>query len=424
MSLDAEAAALPAPVVPIAWALYDLAYTMFTFVVFARFFNTWLINDLHRPDIYLGITQLVTAVGVVVLTPIAGAMADHHGRRKPFLVTFTVAAALGAMAIGVVPVADGVLPALVLSGLCALATQLAFAQYDPMLADVASERDWGRVSGLAVMLGFVGIIVGLVLVGELIVADGDKQGAFIPAGIFYLAFALPCFVFVREHGHARGSVSIATSARASLRRLRQTARDIGSHRPIVRLLAARFLYTDAVGTLNIYLAVYITRVGGFSESQKNLVLALGVAAAGAGALVAGRVIATSGPRRPLLVVLPIYAGALMLTAAFGTRWSVWLLAPVVGAALGTVWTSDRVFMLRLTPPDRRGEMFGFFNLVGRAAAAIGPVLLWGGAIYLLHDRTGWLGELGASRVALGLLACSTIAGFLVLRPLSDLPRHS
>ena len=47
-------------------------------------------------------------------------------------------------------------------------------------------------------MGFVGIIFGLLVVAELIVGEGSKQRAFIPAAIVYLVFALPAFLLVRE----------------------------------------------------------------------------------------------------------------------------------------------------------------------------------------------------------------------------------
>jgi MFS-type transporter involved in bile tolerance (Atg22 family) len=96
-----------------------------------------------------------------------------------------------------------------------------------------------------------------------------------------------------------------------------------------------------------------------------------------------------------------------------------VLAPVLGISLGTVYTVDRVFMLALTPPELRGELFGIFNLIGRVAQALGPFVLWGGTIFVLHDLTGWLSALDASRVSLALIAAAALVGLNVVRPLDD-----
>ncbi|MCW2962272.1 MAG: Permease of the major facilitator superfamily [Thermoleophilia bacterium] len=171
--------------------------------------------------------------------------------------------------------------------------------------------------------------------------------------------------------------------------------------------------------MNIYAIIYIGRVGDFSEREKNLILLLVVACAGAGAIGSGWVSGLLGPRRTLLRIMPMFALGIAIVAIAGAPWTVWVLAPVVGITLGTVYTVDRVFMLALTPPELRGELFGFFNLIGRVAQALGPFVLWGGTIWLLHDATGWLSALDASRVSLGLLAISTLLGLLVIRPLRD-----
>ena len=101
----------------------------------------------------------------------------------------------------------------------------------------------------------------------------------------------------------------------------------------------------------------------------------------------------------------------------------WLAAPAMGSALGCVWTADRVFMIRLTPLELRGQMFGFFNLASRVASAFGPLLIWSATIWLLHSQTDWLSLLGATRVALVGLALAAFVGWLVIRPLSDAYRN-
>ena len=35
--------------------------------------------------------------------------------------------------------------------------------------------------------------------------------------------------------------------------------------------------------------------------------------------------------------------------------------------------TDRLLLLRLAPPDRIGEMFGLFGLVGKLSAVVGPI---------------------------------------------------
>ena len=403
---------------PLAWGLYDFAYSVFSFLLLVRFFPTWIINDLGRPDWYVSVTQFAVVLFVLVAMPLAGALADQLGRRKPFLVAFTAVAAGACAVLSLVPVGN-VLPALVVAGIASAFGQLAFAQYDPLLADVAPAGARGRVSGLAVALGFAGVIFALAVVAELVVGEGSKQRAFAPAGLFFVLFALPAVVFVRERARPHLQPSTDPVARRAFAQLAQSLREVRRHRHVFQFLAGRFLYSDAIATLTAFMTVYMTRLGGFSESEKNLVMGAAVLAAGGGALVAGRVVERLGPKRPLLGVLPVFAACILFTALVGHAWTVWLASPVAGIALGFVWTSDRVFMLRLTPPELRGQFFGFFNLSSRVASALGPLVIWSGTVWLLHQQTSWLSALDASRVAFAGLAVAAILGWLVIRPLPD-----
>jgi UMF1 family MFS transporter len=406
---------------PISWALWDFAYSVFSFLLVVRYFGTWVIDDLGRPDWYVAMTQFVVVLFLLVAMPLGGALADQLGRRKPFLVAFTLVAAAACALIEALPADGNVLPLLVAGGVAVAFGQLALAQYDPLLADVAPRGRRGRVSGLAVALGFIGIFFALAVVAEGIVGDGSKQQAFAPAGALFVLFALPAFIWIRERHHAPSTASNHEGGllRNAFAQVAHTAQQVRANRDAFQFLVGRFFYSDAIATLSAFLTVYMTRLGGFSETEKNAVLAVSVGGAAVAALITGRVLSRTGPRAVLLAVLPVFVALTLLSAAVGEPWTVWLAAPTMGAALGCVWTADRVFMIRLTPLELRGQMFGFFNLASRVASAFGPLVIWSATIWILHSRTDWLSLLGATRVALVGLALTALVGWLVIRPLSD-----
>ena len=406
---------------PLSWAFWDFAYSIFSFLLVVRYFGTWVIDDLGRPDWYVAMTQFVVVLFLVVAMPLSGALADQLGRRKPFLIAFTLVAATSCALLEVIPADGNVLPLLFAAGIAVAFGQLALAQYDPLLADVAPRGRRGRVSGIAVALGFVGIFFALAVVAEGIVGDGSKQRAFAPAAAFFVLFALPAFFWIRERRH---EPSTATRHEGWLighafRQVMRTAQQVRANRDAFQFLIGRFFYSDAIATLSAFLAVYMTRLGGFSETEKNVVIAVSVVGAAIAALTTGRVLGNVGPRAVLLAVPPVFSLLTLLSAAVGEPWTIWLAAPGMGAALGCVWTADRVFMIRLTPLELRGQMFGFFNLASRVASAFGPLVIWSATIWLLHSHTDWLSLLGATRVALVGLALAAFVGWLVIRPLSD-----
>lgn len=412
------AALASAPIV--SWALYDFANTIFSYAVITRYFNEWITIQRDKPDLYVGFMNFIVGVGLVLTLPPAGALADRFGRRKPFLVAFTLLCVAMTALLGVV---DSTTFALVLAGVAIFAFQSALIHYDPLLADVAPESIRGRVSGFGVGLGYVGVLLALVVLG-LFVPEDDNQRAFLPTAAMFLLFALPCFLLVRESSSRAGRASRDTPgavARQALTQLRQTLRNARRYSDVGRFLLARFLYVDAVATVIAFMTVYAERVG-LSGAAKTALLGVSVSFAAVGSLVAGAIVERIGPKRTLISILSAFVAGLVATAASGSAAILWVSGPLVGVALGTVWTSDRVFMLRLSPPRYLGEFFGLYGLAGKLASGFGPLVIWGGTLWLLTQVTDLAGETAASRVAIVGLALACAAGILTLRPLSDAQR--
>jgi len=161
----------------------------------------------------------------------------------------------------------------------------------------------------------------------------------------------------------------------------------------------------------------------FNSRTKLVVLGISMICAAISAFIAGRLVEARGPKFVLSSILVLAAVTLFVAGGTGSAALVWVLGPAVGVTLGAVWTSDRVFMMRLAPPQLRGEFFAIYNLIGKVSSGVGPLVLWAGTIYLLHDTGSW-SILNASRAALGALGIAVIAGLLVLRPLTDETRFT
>jgi UMF1 family MFS transporter len=77
-------------------------------------------------------------------------------------------------------------------------------------------------------------------------------------------------------------------------------------------------------------------------------------------------------------------------------------------------------MLRLTPPDRIGEFYGLYGMVGRFSAVTGP-LVWS-AITWVAVSVGGLAPLTGQGIAIASLLTMIVASFVILRPVTDEPR--
>lgn len=401
----------------IGWILYDFANTIFSFVVVTRYFNDWIIEERGHPDIYVGLMVGVVSLALVVALPLIGALADRSGRHKPILIVFTLVCIAATGLLGLV----GTAPLIALLAIGAVAT-FAFntsdSQYHPLLSTVASERNRSRVSGMGVAVGYLGTLTVLALIGG-IATDGHAQRAFLPAAGLFLLFALPLFLLVRERpkpvpADALAPLSAFAQLAATVRRARRE--------PHGRLLLARFFYIDAIATVLQFMTVYARRTGDFDGRDIDLLIAVATVAALGGAIGAGLLAERIGPRRVILGTITIMVVALVVGAGTGSSALLWVVAPIVGIALGSLSAVDRVFLLRLVPPERRGEDFALYALVGKLSTGFGPLVLWGLTILVLTELADF-SKFDASRVAIIVLAGAAVVGYAILRPLSDTPLH-
>jgi len=377
-----------------AWALYDLANTTFSLNVVSRYLPLLVIQDLGGHDLEVSVAYSCSMVVVAISSPLLGALSDQAGRRMPFLATLTAGAVLLTAMMGL---PRGKLALLLLFGGANFCYQAALVFYDALLPVVSSERDRGAASGLGVALGYVGAVGSLYLVA-LFAERWGRQAAFLPTAVLFLVFAAPCFIFVRESKGSEGRGGDRGALRRAWRQLKETVRDLSSYPGMVRFLLARFLYTDAINTVILFMSVFAVAVGGLNSREVTRLLALSTVFAVLGAVGQGFLVDRLGPKRPLLCALGLWLVTFIVASTGSGKLLIWVVGPLAGIGLGATWTADRVLMLRLSPERLLGQFYGFYGMVGRFAAVVGP-LVWGGLVY----GFGQWGS-GAYRIAvLGLL---------------------
>ncbi|MGI8515184.1 MAG: MFS transporter [Acidimicrobiia bacterium] len=379
------------------WVLYDLANTVFALGVIGLYFPAFLHASGGR-DGALALAEAGAGIAVIFLAPWIGGITDRSGRRLPWLAVTTGVAVVTTALLGSVPLFGSLL--LLAVGL--IGFNLGSALYDALLPSVSTVETRARISGMGVGIGYLGSFLGLGL-GRFVleVLDGDYRGVFVSLAGAFVLFAVPIFVWVKESppvNRVERPVGLLAAWRA--------ARSVPG---MVRFLIGRFLYTDAINTLiGGFLALFVITELGLSTSAVNTLLTIAIAAAIAGGFLGGRLTEIWGPRRSLRLVLLLWAAAIIagiLAAVFDLPDLVWIVGVVGGVALGATWASDRVLMLELSPPDRVGEFYGLYAIMGRFATILGP-LLWA----LIVDVLG-LGRM----VAMAALAGFVLAGWWVLR---------
>jgi UMF1 family MFS transporter len=401
--------------VAVAWAMYDFANTIFSFAVVSGAIGLWLVSDSRfgeRDGNFVLSVAVVVSVGLnALVSPILGALSDRGGRRMPYLLFFTLLCIVLTIFIGWSTPLLGVLLFIVAN----FAYQASLIYYDSTLKTVGRPESRGRLSGIGVGVGYFGTIFsGLFL----LIAGVAVDDRFLVAGVLFGIFAVPIFLFVRESGPI-GRVSKA-DVFGSLTQLRTSVAHARQVPGLLRFLVGRFFYSDAVNTIIVVMTVVTTRAKGMTDSQALIVLLSLTVAAILASFGWGYLVDRLGPRRTLMIVLTSWAvglilGAISLSVDGPIGLVMFLTAgAILGSGLGGVQVADRVLMVRLSPPERVGEFFGLYGLVGKGSQVVGQ-LLYGFTLLLFFDTLG----VGAYQLAVLTLLVTMLVGAWILRPVSD-----
>ena len=399
----------------LAWAMYDWANSVFSVTVISAFFPLFLKQywsagvDATTSTFQLGVANAAGGVVVALLSPMLGAISDQGGTRKRFLAFFTALAI--AMTAGLPFVARGDwLVAVLLYAMAGVGFSGATAFYDALIVDVAPRRRLHQVSALGFALGYLGggvlfaINVAMTLWPAqfgLASAAEAVRWSFGMVAVWWALFSIPLFVFVRETP-AQSSGAGWNVARAGARQLAVTLREARKWRDVIVFLVASWLYLDGVGTIARMAVDYGLAVG---LGQRDLIVALlftqfiGFPAA----IAFGRLGARFGAQRMILIGLAAYVFAAVWSYFIRYAWEFYVLAGLVGLVQGGVQLLSRSFFARIIPPAQSAEFFGFYNMVGRVATVVGPLLVGFTAL-----------ATGSSRASILVIVVLFVAGGVLL----------
>lgn len=408
----------------VGWVLYDLANTIFSLGIISLYFSLYVRNETgaENADRVYGIITAISMGIIFIVSPALGAMTDRARRRMPFLMWSTIVCVGFTCLLARV----GFYATAVCFIIANIAYQAGLQFYDAMLPEVSTEENRGRIGGIGVAIGYIGSFVGLAI--GYVVGNENKPLLFTLIAVAFLLFAVPCFLFVRERGNPNPRPitwqGVIDSTRETIRTLRAGKKYPG----LLRFLIGRVFYTDAVNTLITVMALYTVNVAlatGLSEAQGEAettkVLGLAISFAVAGGFFWGWMVDSVGAKRALDWVLKSWMVIFAFAACVGIfklgLVPLYIVASLAGIALAGVWSADRPLMLKLTPPDRVGEFYGLYGMVGRFSAITGPII-WAG-ITSLAVKGFELDPLTGQGLSIVVLSVLVVISYFILRPVSD-----
>lgn len=409
-----------------AWCLFDWASnawpTVATTFVFAAYVTREVAPDPEVGTAWWGTATAIAALIVALSSPITGAIADRAGRRKPWILAFTLLTLAMSCALWTItPEPASLLPAVILAGLGVVGFESGQVFYNAMLPEIVPPRWIGRVSGWAWGLGYagglgcLGTCLGLLVLPDPPLLPLDPARAepvrftgFIIAAWFAL-FSLPFFWRVPDRPSA--GLSYGAAARAGIAQLRRTLAELlPRHRRVAHYLLARMLYTDGLITLFNFGGVYAAGTFGMGFQD---ILVFGIVlnvTAGLGAAAFAFVDDWIGPKRTIVLALVGLIGVGIAALLVQTPTGLYIAGSFLGIFFGPAQAASRSLMARMAPAAERAEMFGLYALSGKATAFLGPAVV------------GWVTYLADSqRVGMATILVFFLAGLALLLPLKAPP---
>lgn len=403
----------------LAWAMYDFANSGYTTVVLTAVFNAYFVSVVagsgadHDGSATLlwTIAIAVSNLLVIVSAPVLGAIADYGAYKKRFLLVSTVGCVIFTASLALVGPGD-----IALGMTLVILSAFMFATSEDLIAgflpEIAAPRDMGRISAYGWSLGYFGgmLVLGMCLAYIAWAATrGLPASHYVPvsmlitAAMFALA-ALPTFLWLRERAVPRRLPRAGEYLSAGFARVRETLRHARHYRDLFRFLVTLSIYYCGIHTVVVLAAVYAQQAMGFSTQEIIAMILVVNLTAAVGAFGFGLVQDRIGSIVTLALTLLLWIAALVLAFFLESRAGFWLVANLVGIAMGSSQSAGRALIGLFSPPARAAEFFGLWGLAGKLAAIVGP-LSYGLVAYLSG---------GNHRLALLGTTAFFIAGLLLL----------
>ncbi|MEM9171451.1 MAG: MFS transporter [Pseudomonadota bacterium] len=367
------------------WALFDTANSAFSLLVittfypifFRQYWSAGVADAQVTSRLSFGIAA--ATVLVALAAPFLGALADASGWRRRGVIISSIVACAATFVLSLIGSGQWQF-ALSAYALALMAYYCANLFYDALLTNVTSPERYQQVSAIGYAIGYIGSAA-LMGVCAYMVSSPQTFGladatsavrlTFAIVAIWWFVFMLPLAFLVRE---ARVGDHDSVGIVAAYRQVVSTVRDISQYRNVALFLLAYWLYIDGVHTFILLASDFGLRLGISTDNLILAILATNIVAAPATLAFAflGRRI---GARPTIYIGIAFYITIAMYGLRVSATWEFYAMAVGIGLVQGTVQSQSRAFFATLVPPDRAAQFFGFYSMLGKFAAILGPLLV-------------------------------------------------
>ncbi len=370
------------------WALYDWANSVFYTTVLAGFFPVFFKQYWNNgvpatiSTERLGLIAAVSGFLLAVVSPTLGAVADKKRMKKKLLFYTMLLGAVTTASLYFVPMGDW-LSAGLLYGTALFMASASAVFYDSLLISVCEPKEYEFVSSLGYSLGYLGggllfaINVVMTLKPEwfgLPDAATAVKVSFVLVAIWWMIFTVPLMRNVPEPESAGSDKKMFELTLEAMAELKDVMLEIYKNKNLFYFILAYWFYIDGVFTV-MTMAVDFGLALGFESSDLIKALLITQFVGFPSAYFFGWLSKKINSRNLILIGLAIYSVTIVAASQMSEAWHFYLLAFVVGLSQGGVQALSRALFSHMIPTEKSGEYFGFFNMLGKFASVLGPLLV-------------------------------------------------
>lgn len=379
------------------WALYDWGNSAFATTVMAGFFPIFFKQywshgaDVNVSTAQLGLGNSLASLLVALIAPVLGAIADKGSAKKKFLIFFAYLGVLMTASLFIVHKGAWAWAIFIyIMGLIGFSGANIF--YDSLLPGITNEKNIDYVSGFGFAMGYLGGGL-LFLLNVLMTLMPEKFGlpdaamavriSFLSVAVWWGFFTIFTILWVPEGSRLGNEKSAGSVVTDGFRQLFSTLKKIRHLKTILTFLLAYWFYIDGVDTI-IRMAVDYGMSIGFQPNDLIKALLITQFVGFPSALVFGRLGQKWSVRKSIYLAIAIYICVTIWGTMMTQKHEFYVLAIVIGLVQGGIQALSRSYYSRLIPKNMAAEFYGFYNMLGKFAAILGPILI--GVVGLLVRR--------------------------------------
>lgn len=362
----------------ISWILYDCGNSAYSMAITTALLPLYYGMVKTGSSMDLGYFNSFASFLVAILSPILGTFADYKDTKKRFFMFFAIIGIIFTGGLALVPhsmwqllIAFFILTVVGFSG--------ANIFYDAFLVDVTSNDKMDRVSANGFAYGYIASVIPFAISLGIIQLLGQDnlvgyQIGFMITAIWWGLFTIPIIKHVKQvHYIEREPQPIKNS----FRRLGSTFKNIKEYKFVMMFLIGYFFYIDGVGTIIKMCVPYSEEVLGEAFDPIILLVILLVIQliAFPCAIVYGKLAKKFSNRKMLIFGIITYLVATVFAYFMTSLTDVFILGAMIGSAQGGIQALSRSYYAKIIPKKQSNEFFGFYNVFGKFAAIMGPLLM-------------------------------------------------